>query len=327
VVQFGGESRPARAVSEVHRPGGDARAPGRIGQQPLVAVHRHLAIGVADGTIYASVALALVLAHRVSGTINFAQGEMAMFSAFIAWTCIVTFGWPYPLAFVVALVASFGIGVALQVGLVRPVGRRSDFGLLLLTIGLFYLFNGVAGTLWGYTTHSFPSPFANSPIDLGGVFVTPRHIATLAITVAVVGICAVFFRFTNFGLAMRAAAAQPDESALLGISVRRVQAVGWGFAASVGAVAGLLVAPIQFLEPNMMQPPLLFAFAAVVLGGTDSMVGAVVGGLIVGVVLSFGTYLVPSLQTLNPVIAFAVIVLVLFIRPHGLFGRAAVSRA
>ncbi|GLZ02606.1 branched-chain amino acid ABC transporter permease [Actinomadura sp. NBRC 104412] len=288
---------------------------------------QQLVIGLSDGTIFAVLGLALVVVNRVTGTINFAQGEMATLSAFVAWTMSAKFGWPYALAFAFALVVSFVLGSGLQAGLVRPVAKRGGFGLILLTIGLFYLVNGVTGMIWGYSTKSFPSPFDNRPVSVLGVYLPQRQIAILVIAVALVVMCAAFFRLTTFGLAMRAAALQPTESELLGISVLRVQTVGWGIAASVGAVAGILVAPVQTLEPNMLQPPLLFAFAAVVLGGTDSMVGSVIGGLIVGLIVNFSNYLMPDLQTLNAVIAFGVIVAVLYVKPNGLFGRPVAHRA
>jgi branched-chain amino acid transport system permease protein len=288
---------------------------------------QQLVIGLSDGTIFAVLALALVVVNRVTGTINFAQGEMATLSAFVAWTASTKFGWPYPLAFGFALVASFALGSALQAVLVRPVAKRGGFGLILLTIGLFYLVNGVSGMIWGYSTKSFPSPFDNRPVSVLGVYLPQRQIAILVIAIVLVLLCAAFFRFTNFGLAMRAAALQPTESQLVGISVFKVQTVGWGIAAAVGAVAGILIAPVQSLEPNMLQPPLLFAFAAVVLGGTDSMVGSIVGGLLVGVIVDFSNYLMPNLQTLNAVIAFGVIVAVLYVKPNGLFGRPVAHRA
>jgi branched-chain amino acid transport system permease protein len=288
---------------------------------------QQVVIGLSDGTIFAILALALVIVNRVTGTINFAQGEMATLSAFVAWMASSQFGWPYPIAFAFALLASFLLGSGLQAALVRPVAKRGGFALILLTIGLFYLVNGVTGMIWGYQTRSFPSPFDNRPVDVFGVYLPQRQIAILVTVIVLVALCAAFFRMTNFGLAMRAAALQPTESELVGISVFKVQAVGWGIAASVGAVAGVLIAPVQFLEPNMLQPPLLFAFAAVVLGGTDSMVGAIVGGLLVGVIVDFSNYLVPDLQTLNAVIAFGVIVAVLYIKPNGLFGRPVSHRA
>lgn len=288
---------------------------------------QQLVIGLSDGTIFAILGLALVVVNRVTGTINFAQGEMATLSAFVAWTVSTKSGWPYALAFGFALVVSFAFGAATQATLVRPVVKRGGFELILLTVGLFYLVNGVTGMIWGYSTKSFPSPFDNRPVSVLGVYLPQRQIAILVIAIVLVLACAAFFRLTNFGLAMRAAALQPTESGLLGISVFRVQIVGWGIAASIGAVAGILIAPVQVLEPNMLQPPLLFAFAAVVLGGTDSMVGSVVGGLLVGVIINFSNYFMPNLQTLNAVIAFGVIVAVLYVKPNGLFGRPVTHRA
>lgn len=288
---------------------------------------QQLFIGLTDGTTYAIIGLALSLVNRVSGTVNFAQGEMATLGAFLSYTAINSLGWDWELAFAFGIVISLVIGAVLQLILVRPVARQQGFGLLLLTIGLFYLINGITGQVWGYTTRNFYSPFSSAPKQFWGIVLTERQVATLVITLALALLCAVLLRYTSFGLALRAASRQPVESQLLGISVLRVQAVGWALAAGLGTVAGLLVAPIQFLQPNMMQPPLLFAFAAIVLGGVNSLLGGVVGGLLIGVILALATYLVPSLGTLTPVIAFAIIIAVLYVRPNGLFGREAISRA
>jgi branched-chain amino acid transport system permease protein len=289
---------------------------------------QQVVLGLSNGTIYAVLGLALVLVNRVSGTINFAQGEMATMSAFVAWAVAETLGWPFALAVIISLVASFAVGGALQYGLVAPVARRSGHnGLLLLTVGLFYLIDGVTGAIWGYSTRSFPSPLSNKPTEVLGVYVSQRELGTLGAAVVVVLACSAFFRFTTLGLAMRAAARQPLECQLLGISSAKVQIIGWGMAAVVGAVAAMLIAPIQFLEPTMLQPPLLFAFAAVVLGGADSMVGSVVAGLLLGVLLALMNRAFPSMVTLNAVLGFAVIILVLYVKPNGLFGRAVVQRA
>ena len=285
-----------------------------------------LVAGLSDGSIYAAIAVALVLVFRASDTINFGQGEMATFSTYLGWVAIVELHWNYVLSVIIVLAASFSLGVALQVGLVRLVARQSKFGLLLLTVGLFYLFNGLSTFVWGSGVKSFPSPAADRPLLVGGVLMNERSIVILAVTFVVLLLAYLFFRFTMVGLAMRAAATQPVDSSLVGVPVMRVQAIGWGLAALVGAVAGIVVAPVQFLEPDMMQTIIVFGFGAVVLGGADSLVGAVVGGLMLGCLLDFGTFLVPKLQALDTVVVLLVIVVVLTVRPNGLFGSPTARR-
>ena len=282
--------------------------------------------GIASGGVYASVALALVLIYRAMDVANFAQGEMAMFSTFIAYTLITSFHLSFFIVFPLTIAISFAGGVLIERVMIRPFEGKSVITLVIVTLALFDLTNGMAGLIWSYILKSFPSPFSASPVSFGGIFIGIQDLGVLAVCLVILAIVYVFFTFTKLGLAMRAAALYPESSKLVGVRVSWMLALGWGLASAVGASAGMMVAPITFLDPYFMQPILLFAFAAAVLGGIESPLGAVVGGLTVGVLLALvGTYL-PSGQNLRLPFALVIIVAVLLIRPAGLIGRAAVRR-
>jgi branched-chain amino acid transport system permease protein len=278
--------------------------------------------GLAAGAIYASLALALVMIYRATDLVNFAQGEMAMFSTYIAWT-LVNAGLPFWAAFAVTLVASFLGGMAIERVVIRPVENAPVLATVVVTLGLLLIFNALAGWLFTYTLREFPSPFPDRP--LFGALMTTRDLGVIGVTLVMLALLYAFFRFTPAGLAMRAAAQNPESARLCGIHVGRMLAIGWGLAAAIGATAGIMVAPVLFLDPNMMGGVLLYAFTGALLGGITSPVGAVVGGLIVGVTENLvGTYLVPSQLKLT--VALALIILVLVFRPDGLFGTAIVRR-
>jgi branched-chain amino acid transport system permease protein len=278
--------------------------------------------GLAAGAIYASLALALVMIYRATDLVNFAQGEMAMFSTYIAWT-LVNAGLPFWAAFVLTLVASFLGGMTIERVLIRPVENAPVLAAVVVTIGLLLIFNALAGWLFTYTLQEFPSPFPDR--TLFGALMTTRDLGVIGVTLVMLVLLFVFFRFTATGLAMRAAAQNPESARLCGIPVGRMLAIGWGLAAAIGATAGIMVAPVLFLDPNMMGGVLLYAFAGALLGGITSPVGAVVGGLIVGVTENLvGTYLIASQLKLT--VALGLIILVLVFRPNGLFGSAIVRR-
>jgi branched-chain amino acid transport system permease protein len=278
--------------------------------------------GLAAGAIYASVALALVTIYRSTDLVNFAQGEMAMFSTYIAWT-LVNAGLPFWAAFALTLVASFIGGMLIERVVIRPVENAPVLAAVIVTIGLLLIFNSLAGWLYSYTVQDFPSPFPDRPLLHS--LLTTRDLGVIAVTLIMLVLLFLFFRFTSTGLAMRAAAQNPASARLCGIPVGRMLAIGWGLAAAIGATAGIMVAPVLFLDPNMMGGVLLYAFAGALLGGITSPVGAVVGGLIVGVTENLvGTYLIASQLKLT--VALALIILVLVFRPNGLFGTAIVRR-
>ena len=278
--------------------------------------------GLAAGAIYASLALALVMIYRATDLVNFAQGEMAMFSTYIAWT-LVNAGLPFWAAFLLTLVASFLGGMAIERIVIRPVENAPVLATVVVTIGLLLIFNSLAGWIFSYTLQEFPSPFPDRP--LFGALMTTRDLGVIGVTLLMLLLLFAFFRFTTTGLAMRAAAQNPESARLCGIRVGWMLAIGWGLAAAIGATAGIMVAPVLFLDPNMMGGVLLYAFTGALLGGITSPVGAVVGGLIVGVTENLvGTYLIASQLKLT--VALALIILVLVFRPNGLFGTAIVRR-
>ncbi len=278
--------------------------------------------GFAAGAIYASLALALVMIYRATELVNFAQGEMAMFSAYIAWS-LVNGGVSFWAAFVITLVVSFLGGMAIERVIIRPVENAPVLAAVVVTIGLALIFNSLAGWIYSYTVQDFQSPFPDRPVL--GALITTRDLGVIGVTLVMLFLLFAFFRFTATGLAMRAAAQNPTSARLCGIPVGRMLAIGWGLAAAIGAAAGVMVAPVLFLDPNMMGGVLVYAFAGALLGGITSPVGAVIGGLIVGVTENLvGTYLIASQLKLT--VAFALIILVLVFRPNGLFGTAIVRR-
>jgi branched-chain amino acid transport system permease protein len=283
--------------------------------------------GLGSGAIYAALALALVLIHRATGVINFAQGEMAMFTTYVAWALITNHGWDYWPAFVGTLVIAFLLGVGIHTVVIRPVERASVLTVVIMTIGLVLTFNGLASLIWSAEVRAFPSPFPNDTWQIGDVAISQQDVGTFAIVLALVTLLWAFFQFTKTGLALRASAVNPDASRLVGVRVGWMLAIGWGLAAALGAVSGMLAAPTLFLDPNMMQATLIYAFAAAVLGGIDSPFGAVVGGLILGVGLNLiGNYIDFVGAGLKLPVALLVILVVLLVRPAGIFGTPVTRR-
>ena len=282
--------------------------------------------GLATGGIYASLALALVLIYNAMGLVNFAQGEMAMFATFIAFG-LIDHGMNYWLAFGLTLLIAFAGGVLIQRVVIRPVERAPVLTLVIVTLGLATLFNGFAGFLFGYVPRSFPSPFSVQTVNLAGAVISYRDLGVMAVSAVLLVLIYVLLQRTTLGLAMRAAAHHPDASRLLGVRVSWMLALGWGLASVAGAVSGIMVAPILLLEPNMMQSVIIYAFAAAVLGGIESPLGAVIGGLIVGVTVNLaGAYLPGVGGDLQLAVAFAIIIAVLVVRPSGIFGRRSLRR-
>ena len=292
----------------------------------LQGLVQQVVFGIATGGLYASLALALVLIYRAMETLNFAQGEMATFTTFIAWSLLTYLHLPFWLVFPATIVIAFIGGVLIERVVIRPVERAPVLTLVLITLGLFAVFNGLSGLIWGYIVRPFPSPFPTTPILIGGVGISYQDLGLILVSAAVLFVIWLFFSRTRIGLMMRSAALYPEVSRLLGVRVGWMLALGWGLASAVGAVSGMMVAPITVLDPNLMQSVLLYAFTAAVLGGIDSPVGAVAGGIAVGVLLALvGTY-VPHAEDLRLVFGFLVIIVVLVLKPGGLFGRVHVER-
>jgi len=283
--------------------------------------------GWATGSLYGALAVAVVLIYRSTGIVNFAQGELAMFSTFIAWGLLQA-GLPLGLALLGTLAISFVGGMLIERVIIRPVEGGEVLTVVIVTLGLYILVNSLAGWIWGFGNRAFPSLFGDSQFDVAGVSIAVESIGIVVVLLAVVGLLFAVFQRTKIGLAMRAVSMNPDSSRLVGISVGRTLMIGWGIAALVGALAGALIAPRLFLDVNFMGGVLIYSFAAATLGGFDSPFGAVLGGWIIGIAESLaGTYvdfIGADLKILVPLVA---ILVVLLFRPTGLFGSAEVARA
>jgi branched-chain amino acid transport system permease protein len=282
--------------------------------------------GLATGGIYASLALALVMIYRSTHHVNFAQGEMAMFSTFIA-SLLVEAGWPYWAAFAATVAIAFTMGAAIEVTLIRRLRHAPVLAIVVVFVALLVILHSLAGWLFGYAIRPFPSPFSSPSGDaaLAGGLLSPHQLGAIGITLLMLALVYAFFRFSPLGLQMRATAENPVSSQLVGVRVSRMLALGWGLAGAIGAVAGMMIAPVVFLDVHMMSSVLLYAFAAAVLGGVASAPGAVAGGFIVGVLENLlGTYVVGAELKLS--VALVLIIVVLVARPSGLFGKATVVR-
>jgi branched-chain amino acid transport system permease protein len=287
---------------------------------------QQLAAGIREGAIYAGLALAIVIIYRSTRVINFAQGEMATFTTFIAWS-LMNQGLTFWEAFPIVLAIAFTGGVVIERVVIRPVENAPVLTIVIITLGLALLLNGLMNLIWGGANQQFHGPFSTRTIDVGGVPVSVQDIGIVAVSILLVALLALFFRFTKLGLGMRAAAVNRDSSRLVGVRVSWMLALGWGIATVLGAVAGMMIAPVVFLDPNMMQTILLYAFAAAVLGGLDSPLGAVVGGILLGVTITLlGRYVGFIGSTLKLPAALLLILVLLLVRPGGLFGKVAVRR-
>lgn len=279
--------------------------------------------GIASGAIYACMALAIVMIYQAIGHINLAQGEMAMLSTFVGWQ-LIQWGLPYWAAFVLAIALSFLGGVLVERVLFEPLRHASGLSQLVLFVGLMSVLNSLAGFFWGHTLKTYPSPFEGWPAFAG---LSGHQVGLIAVTALILALLWAFFRFTRLGLSMRAAASEPVSAELVGIRSGWMVALGWGVASAIGAVAGILIAPLVFLDPNMMMGVLLYGFTAAVVGGLRSPGGALLGGLLVGVSENLISVLLPVIgKELKLSFALVIIVGVLMFRPNGLFGAATAQR-
>ncbi|OMH34414.1 branched-chain amino acid ABC transporter permease [Tersicoccus sp. Bi-70] len=282
--------------------------------------------GLSTGSIYAALALAIVLVNQATGLINFAQGGLAVLSAYVAYACLGV-GIPLLPAVLIAVVLSFVLGGLVERFLIRRFEGGDPDTAVVVTIGLLTLVTGVTALIWGYNNLQFPSLFPLTSVDVLGAVVSVRSLATTATIVAIMVILQVLFLRTKLGLALRAVADNPRSSALSGLPVGRLLMVGWGLAAALGAVAGALVAPQLTLTPGMLDGALVYALAAVILGGLDSPLGAVVAAWAIGVLENLVAVYVPLIgHDLKIAVPFVLIFVILILRPQGLFGRKVVVR-
>ena len=284
---------------------------------------QQFASGLTNGAIYACVALGLVMIYVSTDHINFAQGEMAMFATYLAWAMI-NAGVPYWIAFGLTVVIAFSGGLFIQRVILKPLEHAPVLALVVSFIALLSIFNAVAGMIWSYTIKQFPSPFPSRDL-FGNGLISLQQLGVVGVTLIMLGLLTVFFRFTTLGLAMRAAAQNPASARLMGVRVAWMLALGWGLAAAIGAIAGMLVAPIVFLDPNMMTGILVYGFAGALVGGIGNPMGAVAGGFIVGVLENLvGSYVIGNELKLS--FALVIVIGVLLLKPAGLFGRIIVKR-
>ncbi|GHE70443.1 branched-chain amino acid ABC transporter permease [Camelimonas fluminis] len=281
--------------------------------------------GISTGSIYACVALAIVMIYVAIGHLNFAQGEMAMFSTFIAWQ-LITWGVPYWVAFFLTIAISFVAGIVIERVIFKPLDNAPILSHVVMFIALLTIITSAAGFIWDFSIKTFPSPFGSAPL-FGSSLISAHQAGMMVVTLILLLALFFFFRYTRVGLALRASADNPVSARLVGIRVSWMIALGWGLATAIGAVAGMMVAPVVFLEPNMMLGILTYGFAGAVLGGLSSPGGAVLGGFIVGVVENLAGTFIPVIGgELKLTIALCIIILVLVLKPGGLFGRATIQR-
>jgi branched-chain amino acid transport system permease protein len=284
--------------------------------------------GIGNGVIYASVALALVLIYRSTGLLNFAQGEMALFSTFVTWWLTDNVGLPIGAALVVSIAFAFVAGAVIERVLIRPVeAAHNPLNVVIVTLGMFLAINSIAQLLFGTDPQKMPSLFPTGKVDLGGIGIRKDTIGLAVVLVVECLLLYLLLQKTKVGLALRAVASNQDSSRLVGINTGLMLMLGWGLAAALGAVAGSLVAgTLTGFDASLMAQVLVYSFAAAALGGFDSPMGAVIAGLVVGVADALTVQYIDALDGINVVVPLGLILIVLLVRPNGLFGRRTVER-
>jgi branched-chain amino acid transport system permease protein len=280
-----------------------------------------IASGITIGATYALMALAMVIIYKTSEVLNFAQGDMAMLSAFVAYMLLSTYGLDFASSFALALAFAFVLGAFLEFAFLRRAKEPNVLGLIIITLGLEMMLYGLASWRWGSDQKNFPFPVSDFEVHQlgGGVVVSELNLVTLGVACALMILLFLFFRYTKVGVAMKATQQNQQAARLMGIRVGRIMMLTWGMSSVVGACAAFLIASTDTLDPNLMWTPQLKGFSAAVLGGMTSLVGAVLGGFILGVVENlFGGYVSVEFKA---VVAFAVIVVILCVKPSGLFAK------
>ena len=276
--------------------------------------------GIAIGATYALMALAMVIIYKTSEVLNFAQGDMAMLSAFVAFTLLSEHNLGFPAAFALALAFAFALGAFLEFAFLRRAKEPNALGLIIITLGLEMILYGLASWKWGSDQKDFPFPVSDFDThEIGAVVVSDLNLVTLAVALSLMLLLFLFFRYTKAGVAMKATQQNETAARLMGIRVNRILMLTWGISSVVGAAAAFMIAPVDTLDPNLMWTPQLKGFSAAVLGGMTSLVGAVGGGFLLGIIENlFGGYVSVEFKS---VVAFAVIVVILCLRPSGLFAK------
>ncbi len=281
--------------------------------------------GLANGSLYALVALGLVLIYKTQDVVNFAHGEILMVGAFIGYTIAESFHWPYPLALVAAVLLCGVLGAVIERVAFRRLAHEHHITLAMVTVGLSFTLKGLARVPFGADIYTFPPAFRDmAPIIVGTAVISPQSLLTIGVAVVLALLLWVFFRSTTMGKQMRATQQNLMGAKFVGINTGRVFASTWALACAAGGAAGVLAAPVSLLYPDMGTNFLLKGFAAAVLGGFESIPGAIIGGLLIGVIeLLFGGYVSTAFQHVS---AFLIIIVVLFVRPYGLFGQKPAHR-
>jgi branched-chain amino acid transport system permease protein len=273
--------------------------------------------GLALGSIYALLALSLVLINKATDVVNFAQGEMAMFGTFLCFALLTKAGMPFiPVVLLAAPIGAL-LGLATERIAMRPLQGAPQVNALIATIGLWMIFHHSAGWIWGYDPVRFPSLFPSDPLNLLGARIAENSLGIIGASVLVMLLLYLFFEYTRTGIAMRATSMNRRAAQLMGIQVERVALLAWSLATAISVISGLLIAPLTFLDSEMMFAVLLKAFAGAILGGFNSLPGAVAGCLLIGVLESlFAAYVSTAFKD---TFAFGIIIAVLMLRPQGLF--------
>lgn len=320
LTRFGPLAQPARRLALLLAALYGGALALRLGGGDVIFDQQQIVNGLSAGAIYGSLALALVMIYRATGVINLALGETSTFGAFLAWTAIVSAGVNYWAGFLIAVVASALLSAALELALLQQLTRRGPLTMIVVSAGLLGLVRDLDSIVWGDRPRAFPTPFQGPVLHAYGLFVPRARLGTFLVVCAAVATLAWLFQRTRLGLALRATALRPEAAQLCGVPVRWMRTIGWGLSGALGTVAGVLIAHLVILEPRMLEGGIVYALAAAALGGLDSPAGALIGGVMVGVMDAVigGTGAFKAIRL--PAVAVLVFVL-LAVWPNGILGQ------
>jgi branched-chain amino acid transport system permease protein len=281
--------------------------------------------GLAEGSVYALLAVGLVFINRITEVASFAHGEVSAFAAFVGFTMFHSAGAPFPIAVLCSILAGGALGAAIETFVIRRVQTSGLLATVVVTLGLYFVIHGAIGAIWGPEVRQYPSIFGDGAVRFGGVVISSQHLGVMGTALVIAIALATYLRWTRTGLALRAIPQNRYGAAVIGLNIRRLSLTAWVVGSAVGAVAGVLIAPLTYLHSNMMGSPLIKAFAVAALGGLDSLVGAFVGGLVLGVIENIAVIFIPGY--LKDSLAFVFILVVLLVQPEGLFGKQREEKA